>query len=103
MDNDYSLRPRDSTGIESLDHVLDGLRAGDNVVWRLDDIALYTPFTRAFLDHAKSQSRKLVYFRFGGHPAVLPDDPDVILEQNDPDLRFEHFITRIHSTIRDVG
>ena len=99
----YSDRPRESTGLPSFDRVLDGLRAGDNVVFRLDDIELYKPFTQAFLEHAVSESRQLVYFRFGGHEPVLPDHENVIVEHNDPELGFEHFITRIHSTIRDVG
>jgi pyruvate,water dikinase len=104
MDYTYSSRPRKSTGIESLDDILDGLRDGDNVVWRLDRIAHYRPFTHAFLDYAKSQSRKIVYFRFGGHEPVLPEnDDDVIVERNNPELGFEDFITRIHATIRDVG
>lgn len=103
MHQRYADRPHESTGIPSLDGVLGNLRAGDNVVWRLDNIALYRPFTHAFLAHAKSQSRKLVYFRFGGHEAVLPEDDDVIVERNDPELGFEYFITRIHRTVRDVG
>ncbi|MFW5850409.1 MAG: PEP/pyruvate-binding domain-containing protein [Spirochaetota bacterium] len=99
----YADRPRESTGLPSLDRVIDGLRAGDNVVWRLDTIDLYKPFTHAFLEHAKAQSKQIVYFRFGAHEPVLPEDESVIVERNDPELGFEHFITRIHGTIRDVG
>jgi len=32
---------RVSTGIPGLDSILDGLRIGDNVVWRVDNIADY--------------------------------------------------------------
>ncbi|MFW5685532.1 MAG: PEP/pyruvate-binding domain-containing protein [Spirochaetota bacterium] len=104
MDHPYSDRPRESTGLTSLDTVLDGLRAGDNVVWRLDTIEHYKPFTHAFLEHAKAQNRSVVYFRFGGHEPVLPEDEDSVhVQRNDPELGFENFITRIHSTIRDVG
>ncbi|MFW5743271.1 MAG: PEP/pyruvate-binding domain-containing protein [Spirochaetota bacterium] len=99
----YADRQRESTGLPSLDRVLDGLRAGDNVVWRLDTIELYKPFTRAFLAHAKAQGKRIVYFRFGGHVPVLPDDESVVVERNDPELGFEHFITRIHGKIREVG
>ncbi len=99
----YAERPRESTGLPSLNKVLDGLRAGDNVVWRLDTIDLYTPFTHAFLEHAKAQSRRVIYFRFGGHEAVLPENENVIVERSDPQLGFEHFITKVHRTIRDVG
>ncbi|TVQ36331.1 MAG: pyruvate, phosphate dikinase [Spirochaetaceae bacterium] len=103
MLKNYSERPRESTGMPTLDRVLDGLRAGDNVVWRLDSIAYYVPFAEAFLEYAKSRSRTVVYFRFGGHAPVLPKDDAVIIQHNDPELGFENFITQIHRTIRDVG
>ena len=39
-----------STGIKGLDDVITGLRAGDNVVWQIDDtddyISLVKPFVR---------------------------------------------------------
>ncbi len=103
MISEYSLRPRESTGLPTLDTVLDELRAGDNVVWRLDNIEYYLPFARAFLDYARSRSREVVYFRFGAHAPVLPEDSAVIVQRNDPNLGFENFITEIHQTIRDVG
>ncbi len=93
----------ESTGLPSLDLVLDDLREGDNVVWRLDDIRYYRPFTEAFLQHARERNRKIYYFRFGGHEAVLPEDDAVVVQRTDPELGFENFITQIHRTIRDVG
>ena len=103
MLKNYAERPAESTGMPTLDRVLDGLRAGDNVVWRLDDIAFYVPFAEAFLEYARSCSRTVVYFRFGGHAPVLAEEHGVIVQRNDPELGFENFITQIHRTIRDVG
>jgi hypothetical protein len=48
---------RVSTGLQGLDEILDSLRIGDNVVWRIDSIADYrafvTPFVRASLQEGK--------------------------------------------------
>jgi hypothetical protein len=43
---------RASTGIKSLDEIIDGLRLGDNVVWRIDDIASYKYLVKFYVDMA---------------------------------------------------
>ena len=40
---------RVTTGFKGLDDILDGLRFGDNVVWRLDHISDYQYFVTPFV------------------------------------------------------
>jgi pyruvate, water dikinase len=56
-----------STGIEGLDAILDGLRIGDNVVWRVDDIDDYRRFVAPFVAAASAQGRQIIYLRFAQH------------------------------------
>jgi len=47
-----------STGIKGLDDVLTGLRAGDNVVWQIDDIKDYAELTGHFVSQALKDKRR---------------------------------------------
>ena len=51
---DEPLQPVDrvSTGLTGLDEVLDDLRIGDNVVWRVTDLNDYRRFVLPFIDSA---------------------------------------------------
>ena len=49
---------RVSTGLPGLDEVLDGLRIGDNVVWRVSDLDDYRRFVLPFLDAAARDDRR---------------------------------------------
>jgi hypothetical protein len=42
-----------STGLASLDRVVEGLRPGDNVVWQVDSVEDYVPFVRPFVVDAR--------------------------------------------------
>lgn len=54
-----------STGHSELDHVIDHLRLGDNVVWQIDDLDRYRRYVNRFVQRALEQKRPLYYFRFG--------------------------------------
>ena len=54
--------------------VLQGLMPGDNVVWEVDASRITCPFLSPFWEERARQNRKLVYFRFARHPALLQDD-----------------------------
>ena len=41
-----------STGLQGLDKVLNGLIAGDNIVWRMDDVKDYLAFVLPFCEAA---------------------------------------------------
>ena len=56
---------RASTGNAGLDQTIDGLRLGDNVVWRVDSVEDYLTVLRPFVAQARADGRRLVHVRFG--------------------------------------
>ncbi|MCH8531011.1 MAG: PEP/pyruvate-binding domain-containing protein [Saccharospirillum sp.] len=94
---------RVSTGIADLDRLLDALRIGDNVVWRVSDLADYqrlvTPFARA----AVAQQREIIYLRFGQHPPLLEAGPGIRVVPIDAHGGFESFTQRVWQLITDYG
>jgi pyruvate, water dikinase len=88
-----------STGFPSLDHVIEGLRLGDNVVWQVDDLDTYLFFVRPFVDNALAEGRKMFYIRFALHkPIVMPNKPLLLLEI-DPSQGFDSFSTQVNKII----
>jgi pyruvate,water dikinase len=91
------VSPIESTGLPGLDILTDGLYRGDNVVWRVDDLADYRLFCHALAREAHSAERAvtaaevigaeephgtaksgrpgpaLVYFRFAQHAPLFPE------------------------------
>lgn len=73
-----------SSGIPALDRVVMGLRAGDNVVWQVDQLDNYLDFARPFAERARADGRRLIYLRFAPHPLVLPPSPGHAIPGRDP-------------------
>ena len=96
-------KPVFSSGIEPLDEILQGILAGDNVVWQVDDIKDHVPFVHLFCRCAHLDGKKLVYFRFAEHDPLVPDqfEPDVYILE--PKAGFEQFITKILNVIKESG
>lgn len=97
------ILPPFSTGIRSLDAVLKDLKAGDNVVWQVDDIEDYTPLVQRFVAHGGRSGAPLVYFRFARHRQLIPETPGVEIHAIDPEAGFEHFVGRILNVIEGKG
>jgi pyruvate,water dikinase len=96
-------KPMFSSGIESLDEILQGIIAGDNVVWQVDDIAHQIPFVHAFCKCAHLDGKKLVYLRFASHQPLVPDKYGADVFQLNPRAGFEQFITKILNIISEYG
>ena len=96
---------RVTTGFRGLDDILDGLRIGDNVVWKVDDIEDYRYFVEPFVKQALVERREIIYFRFGQHPPVVRADLGVETCELDPREGFEPFACAIHAiaTAKGVG
>ena len=92
-----------STGLAGLDRVFRGVMAGDNIVWQVDGIDDYMPLVEPFCQYARSRGRKLVYFHFAHHPALVNEGPGVEVQVLDPGEGFEPFLTAIHKTIEQTG
>lgn len=95
--------PVDTTGMPSLDEILKGVMAGDNIVWHVVGIEDYKAFVMPYAEAAVRDGRALWYLRFARHAPLLPDDfPCKRLELR-PEDGFETFIHRIHDAIKEAG
>lgn len=94
---------RVSTGLSALDEVLDGLRIGDNVVWRVDTISDYHDMVQPFVAAAREQQRSIIYLRFGHHPPLVADDQGVRVVTIDPKQGFEGFTRQVYQLISEYG
>lgn len=94
---------RVTTGYAGLDKILDDLRIGDNVVWKVDSIADYRYVMGPFVDHALKEGRRVVYMRFGNHDPLIGAAPGVTVYHLDPSLGFESFASRIHAILTQQG
>ena len=91
-----------STGIPSLDGVIDSLRLGDNVVWQVDDLADYKYFVSLFVQSALRDNRRVVYIRFADHESLV-DDEGIVLYRLDPRSGFESFSTEVYNIVTKEG
>lgn len=96
-------KPLFSSGIEALDEVLQGIAAGDNVVWQVDDISHQIPFVHSFCRCAHLDGKRLVYFRFAHHASLVPDQFEPEIHTLNPEAGFEQFITTILNVIKESG
>ena len=94
---------RVSTGVPGLDSILDGLRLGDNVVWRVDNIADYRAFVTPYVRAALRDGRRVVYMRFGSHEPLVVSAPNVVTYQLDACRGFESFASRVHAIATEEG
>lgn len=92
-----------TTGLTGLDTILNGLRIGDNVVWRVDDLDDYRAFVTPFLDAALAQGRRVVYVRFGRHEPLVRPGANVTVYDLDAYRGFESFTVRLHTIIAEEG
>jgi hypothetical protein len=98
---DTSIPP--TTGLPALDGVLGGLRPGDNVVWQVESVDDYPALARPFVERALQERRRVVYFRFARHAAVVSEDSGVEVWRLSPAVGFESFTASIHRVIEAAG
>lgn len=92
-----------STGLPGLDEVIQGIRPGDNIVWQVESIEDYIPFTEYFSRESQKTGNPLIYFRFADHHPLIADDIDALRYELHPEEGFENFISAIFSVIERVG
>lgn len=91
------------TGLPGLDRILEGLRAGDNVVWQVGAVGDYLPFVRPFRDEVLRRGAKLIYIHFERHDELIPPDARVETYRLDPAAGFETLTAEIHRIIARAG
>jgi len=87
----------------ALDRLLDGVHAGDNIVWQVDAIDDYRALVGPFAGAALQAGRPLVYFRFASHETLLPEDCGAQIVKPNPAAGFEGFVMQVHSAIDATG
>ena len=92
-----------TTGLAGLDTILNGLRVGDNVVWRVDSLDDYRAFVTPFLTAALDEGRRVVYIRFGRHEPLVEAGGPVAVYDLDAYRGFESFTVRLHTIIGEEG
>jgi len=92
-----------STGMPGLDGVIQGLHAGDNVVWEVDAVDDYVPVLAPLASEARRLGRRFVYFRFARHAPLLDATSGAEIHVLDPQEGFERFLTAILDIIESTG
>ena len=98
-----SLPERITTGLDGLDEILDGLRAGDNVVWIVDSIEDYGFFIDPYVQQAIEKHKKVIYLRFAHHDPLIKPGKGVKVFELDAYRGFESFTARLHTIITEEG
>ncbi|TGE33555.1 PEP/pyruvate-binding domain-containing protein [Desulfosporosinus sp. Sb-LF] len=97
------LSQKVSTGFNTLDHVIQHLRMGDNVVFQVKDIEVYKRFVNAFIEQKTSSHRKIIYIRFAQHAPLIANIATVEIFSVDAENGFEEFCSQIHEKITQEG
>jgi len=92
-----------SSGMKSLDDVLQGILPGDNVVLQVDDLDEYVPFVHKFVRNLNKEDIPLIYFRFAQHEFLIPSDVHATIIELRPEKGFEKFLSQIIKTIENFG
>lgn len=93
-----------SSGLTGFDKIINNLNIGDNVVWQVDNIAVYREFVEPFVDQANKDGRRIHYMRFASHaPLIEPDDTRVTIHKLNAYSGFETFALKVHEIIREAG
>jgi hypothetical protein len=92
-----------TSGLVALDHVLQGLRLGDNVVWQVDRLEDYMHFAEPFARQAVRDGRRCIYLRFAPHAPILSSIEGIATIAIDPHLGFDAFSGALNQIIEDEG
>ena len=94
---------RIQSGIPEMDRVLDNIRLGDNVVWRVSGLDEFHLFLDPYVRQAIADHRRLIYVRFASHPPLVSEQEGVETVTIELSHRFETFTVEIHNLITKTG
>ncbi len=98
-----SIHDRVTTGISGLDQMIDDLRLGDNVVWKVDSILDCKKLVQFYVSAALADNRKVIYVRFGIHEALLDGDLPIKTYEMKAGKGFENFTAEVYNLIDIEG
>ena len=91
------------SGIPQMDEALDYIRLGDNVVFRVSTLDEFKLFLNPYVEQAKIDKRRIIYFRFASHEPLVQDCPEIKKCEIPLSHRFENFTVDIHNIIAEEG
>lgn len=92
-----------ASGLQGLDSIIEGLRMGDNVVWRVDNVDDYRAFVAPYVAAAMGAGRRVIYVRFASHPPLVESAAVSAVYDLDAYRGFEAFTVQLHSIIASEG
>jgi len=92
-----------SSGLPSLDELLQGMRLGDNVVWQVDSLDDYPRFAETFAEQAIRDGFDCIYVRFTPHTPILRPRRGLMVTEIDPSIGFDYFTGEVHRLIEERG
>ncbi len=92
-----------SSGVPSLDEVLQGFRLGDNVVWQVDHLEDYSYYAQRFIRQGIRDGYKCVYITFAPHEPILQPMEHLDIIPVDPGKGFDFFSSGVHRIIEKFG
>jgi len=92
-----------SSGLTSLDDVLQSFRLGDNVVWQVDDLEDYSYFAEYFILQGIKDGYRCVYLRFAPHEPILKPVEGLDIVNVEPAKGFDFFSSEVHTIIERYG
>lgn len=95
--------PSIRSGISALDHILQNIRLGDNVVWQISHLEDYCHVARVFIRQSIQDGYPCVYMRFAPHPPVLEPQAGLEIAEVDPSPGFDYFSEQVHRIIEARG
>ncbi|MBN1692071.1 MAG: hypothetical protein JW845_00770 [Dehalococcoidales bacterium] len=103
METQSAVAKNIQSGLIPLDELLQGLRLGDNVVWKVDRLEDYPYFAQAFIDKAISDGFECVYLTFADQADILKQRPGLKIKKIDPHPGFDYFAGEVHRIIEERG
>lgn len=89
-----------STGYDTWDQVVHGLRDNDTVMWQLDNLGDYRPFVNSLVATASRNQRRIIYFRFEEQPPLVDATPQVNIRNLDTSGGFTTLVRQIRADLR---
>lgn len=92
-----------STGLPGLDRVIDKLRLGDNVVFKVDSMEDYKNLVALYVAQALQDKRNVIYIRFGIHAPLVNTGAPVKVYEVRAEKGFENFASEVYGIAEREG